>query len=71
MLATRPWSMRVFSVSGMRSGWPLGLVLLTACTFSATQTGPFSGPGNRDCSECPEMVIVPAGEFQMGAPEGP
>lgn len=23
----------------------------------------------RDCSECPEMVVVPAGEFVMGSPE--
>jgi len=28
-------------------------------------------PGDvfRDCRECPEMVVVPAGEFDMGAPE--
>jgi formylglycine-generating enzyme required for sulfatase activity len=24
----------------------------------------------RDCAECPEMVIIPAGEFQMGSPAG-
>ena len=23
----------------------------------------------RDCEDCPEMVVVPAGEFQMGSPE--
>ena len=22
----------------------------------------------RDCPECPEMVVVPAGEFMMGSP---
>ena len=22
----------------------------------------------RDCPECPEMVVVPAGEFKMGSP---
>ncbi|WP_210211515.1 SUMF1/EgtB/PvdO family nonheme iron enzyme, partial [Azospirillum griseum] len=24
----------------------------------------------RDCAECPEMVVVPPGEFMMGSPEG-
>jgi formylglycine-generating enzyme required for sulfatase activity len=29
-------------------------------------------PGSvfRDCPECPEMVVVPAGDFMMGSPEG-
>lgn len=30
------------------------------------------GPGDvfKDCDACPEMVILPAGQFQMGAPPG-
>ncbi len=24
----------------------------------------------RDCAECPELVVVPAGDFEMGAPSG-
>jgi formylglycine-generating enzyme required for sulfatase activity len=29
-----------------------------------------SGRMFRDCPECPEMVVVPAGSFIMGSPEG-
>jgi len=28
------------------------------------------GDAFRDCPECPEMVVVPAGAFMMGSPEG-
>lgn len=30
---------------------------------------PVGGQRFRDCAECPEMVVVPAGSFLMGAPE--
>lgn len=30
---------------------------------------PAAGQRFRDCAECPEMVVVPAGSFLMGAPE--
>jgi formylglycine-generating enzyme required for sulfatase activity len=32
-------------------------------------TGAKAGDVFRDCPECPEMVVLPAGEFDMGAPE--
>ncbi|WP_263139964.1 formylglycine-generating enzyme family protein [Pseudomonas sp. RIT-PI-AD] len=55
---------------------PLPLFIL-----AATLAGPFSnqaeaaaspkaGQRFRDCKNCPEMVVVPAGRFVMGAPEG-
>ena len=32
--------------------------------------GAASGQTFKDCAECPEMVVVPAGEFMMGSPKG-
>jgi formylglycine-generating enzyme required for sulfatase activity len=31
--------------------------------------GPKPGETFRDCSVCPEMVVIPAGSFQMGSPD--
>jgi formylglycine-generating enzyme required for sulfatase activity len=31
--------------------------------------GPSFGETFRDCADCPEMIVVPAGEFMMGSPE--
>ncbi len=30
---------------------------------------PGSGQSFKDCADCPEMVVVPAGKFTMGAPK--
>ena len=30
---------------------------------------PGSGEGFKDCPDCPEMVVIPAGSFTMGSPE--
>ena len=57
----------------MRYLLPFAL-LLAGCAASA----PGPGPVFRDCNDCPDMVVVPAGRFAMGAeageegsPEGP
>lgn len=48
--------------------------LLLACAISlvgcSSSRTPPSEPGSifRDCSECPEMVVIPAGSFDMGSP---
>lgn len=34
----------------------------------AISVKPGSGVSFRDCSDCPEMVVVPAGSFMMGSP---
>ena len=45
----------------------LFLLLLSALTFvNAYQVGDTF----RDCEVCPEMVVLPAGKFMMGSPEG-
>jgi formylglycine-generating enzyme required for sulfatase activity len=51
--------------------WGL-LALLAPGAWAAGQGGDASdAPGHqfRDCASCPEMVVVPAGEFLMGSPE--
>ena len=36
----------------------------------ALSVKPGSGVSFRDCLDCPEMVVVPAGSFTMGSPPG-
>lgn len=36
---------------------------------SAPTVPPRAGEGFRECAQCPEMVVIPAGEFTMGSPE--
>jgi formylglycine-generating enzyme required for sulfatase activity len=47
------------------------LVLLASAVEAQRRTTASDDPGRqfRDCPICPEMVIVPAGEFLMGSPE--
>jgi formylglycine-generating enzyme required for sulfatase activity/V8-like Glu-specific endopeptidase len=40
-----------------------------AAEEAAKAAGPKIGETFRDCPECPEMVVVPAGSFTMGSPE--
>jgi formylglycine-generating enzyme required for sulfatase activity len=58
----------------MMRAWLLGLALLM---FSPAQAGPVRVIG-AECAGCPQMVVIPAGAFRMGAeggeegrPEGP
>ena len=56
------------------------LLLSTACIFSVTSAhadepqvkdGAAAKPDTvfRDCLDCPEMVVIPAGSFNMGSPD--
>jgi formylglycine-generating enzyme required for sulfatase activity len=54
----------------------LALIILMFLASGSQAKGLRDAPGNgaprsfRDCPVCPVMVVVPAGEFLMGAPEG-
>jgi formylglycine-generating enzyme required for sulfatase activity len=58
------------------------VALMAAAPLAAAlgEPGPKAGEAFRDCPDCPEMVVIPAGSFMMGAsadepgrlsPEGP
>ena len=59
----------LFSARARVRGALAGLVLLSASLVASSKDATFAGPGTRDCRECPELVVVPAGEFQMGSAE--
>ena len=44
---------------------------VTENTRESAENGASLSPGERfrDCAECPEMVVIPAGSFLMGSPE--
>ena len=55
--------------------WPAlaaaGVVLAAGAWFASASWDGGSRPGRRfrDCAECPQMVVIPAGSFMMGSPE--
>jgi formylglycine-generating enzyme required for sulfatase activity/outer membrane protein OmpA-like peptidoglycan-associated protein len=46
-------------------------LVFSACAASSSAAGPYEArvPGERfrDCADCPELVVVPPGEFDMGS----
>jgi formylglycine-generating enzyme required for sulfatase activity len=46
-----------------------GLLVPVPPSNSGLCIKPGSGESFKDCRECPEMVVVPAGSFMMGSPE--
>lgn len=52
-------------MTALRLALALGLAVLGASAAQPRHTP----PSFRDCRECPEMVVIPAGHFLMGSPE--
>ncbi len=46
-----------------------GLLVSVANSSTKPCIKPGSGESFKDCPDCPEMVVVPAGSFSMGSPE--
>jgi formylglycine-generating enzyme required for sulfatase activity len=46
-----------------------GVLVPVAPSNSGVCIKPGSGASFKDCPECPEMVVVPAGSFIMGSPQ--
>src|SRR5208283_145707 len=51
-------------------GWTLLIVLGLAGIAQAAANNPQEGTTFRDCPDCPEMVVIPAGSFDMGSSKG-
>ena len=49
------------------AGFVIGFAALSASAGIPVKPG--SGESFRDCPDCPEMVVAPAGSFAMGSPE--
>jgi formylglycine-generating enzyme required for sulfatase activity len=59
--------MKSWQLIALGAGWLLGFAMLAASAGTPAKPGP--GESFRDCRDCPEMVVVPAGSFLMGSPE--
>ncbi len=48
----------------------IGLVLVAVAVSAIASAQDHLKPGEtfRDCPECPEMAVIPAGSFTMGSP---
>ena len=66
--------------SGLSRRLQLGIVFgLCATGMTSAQRTPSAGPSAgfpaagsviKDCADCPELLVVPAGQFLMGSPPG-
>jgi formylglycine-generating enzyme required for sulfatase activity len=51
---------------------PLALIILSLTWLSSAESSEHFSPGDSfsDCNDCPEMVVIPAGSFEMGDTTG-
>ncbi len=54
----------------MAARFALGSLLLFFATPARSEENFKTGDSFKDCADCPEMVVVPAGSFTMGSKEG-
>ena len=59
---------RYFKTSTNRLTVCILFFLVYFCISSSAQTELKPGQTFRDCKDCPEMVVIPAGNFMMGSP---
>ena len=57
-------------VGAARKAALLAAVAVAFCVFAAGARAQQPGDSLQDCESCPEMVVLPAGSFVMGSPEG-
>ena len=57
---------RIPACLGLRGGKPLTCIAIAGSTEKTSTT---VAKSFRDCPQCPEMVIVPWGNFELGSPE--
>ncbi|MEX8499855.1 MAG: formylglycine-generating enzyme family protein [Leptothrix ochracea] len=51
------------------AGWFAGLLLSLCAAGASAQAVYGAGSVMKDCTDCPEMVVLPKGHFLMGAPD--
>ena len=63
--------MRMKESATAREQYGLALALLPSTSTESLKAGSalakFGAKGSKDCAECPEMVVIPAGAFNMGS----
>jgi formylglycine-generating enzyme required for sulfatase activity len=49
-------------------GWSVSAIAVASAVTLSGCSGSPGGSSFADCADCPEMVVIPAGEFTMGSP---
>src|ERR1700730_11437086 len=71
--AVAVWSAVAASQAQLKPGHPAAPSSPAAGSMSRALTATIPEPGEifRDCPDCSELVVVPAGEFKMGSRDHP